>query len=45
MHTIQIGIQIEGNTPNTTQHYDPINNISVITNNLTGTIITVTRGH
>lgn len=33
-----------GSRPNTTQHYDPVNNITVVTNSTTGNVITVRNG-
>ena len=38
------GRQNPGSRPNTTQHYDPVNNITVVTNSTTGNVITVRNG-
>jgi RHS repeat-associated protein len=42
---IRSGIPNPGNTPGTTRFYDPINNISVIKDNASGTVITVRPGN
>ena len=41
---ITSGLPRLGNTPGTTRYYDPINNLSVIRDNRTGTVITVRPG-
>ncbi|MHB8884744.1 MAG: RHS repeat-associated core domain-containing protein [Methylovirgula sp.] len=42
--TLMQGQQMPGNQPGTTQYYDQMNNISVITNSQTGVVITVRPG-
>jgi hypothetical protein len=42
---IQSGIPLPGNVPGTIRYYDPINNISVVTNAATGNVITVRPGN
>jgi hypothetical protein len=43
-NAIQHGISQPGNQPGTTQHYDPANNITVVTDTATGRIVTVRYG-
>jgi hypothetical protein len=43
-NTIRHGISQPGNQPGTTQHYDPVNNITVITSTATGKVVTVRHG-
>jgi hypothetical protein len=42
---IRSGVPSPGNTPGTTRFYDPVNNISVIRDNASGTVITVRPGN
>ncbi len=41
---LQSGIQSPGNEPGTVQSYDPINNLTVVTDQATGNVITVRKG-
>ncbi len=41
---IQSGQQITGKIPGTTGHYDPVNNVTVITNTASGRVVTVAPG-
>ncbi len=43
-NTIQNGSRVPGTQPGTFQHYDPVNNVTVITNKQTGNVITVRQG-
>jgi hypothetical protein len=43
-NTIQTGIPRPGNKPGTTVYYDPVNNITAVSNNTTGNVITVYPG-
>ena len=43
-NTIQVGEKVPGKYPDTTAHYDKINNITVITNSTNGDVITVSHG-
>lgn len=43
-NTVLTGQRSPGSTPNTTQHYDPVNNVTVISNATTGNIVTVRNG-
>jgi len=43
-NTIDIGVPAPGNVFGTTTYYDPINNITVVTNSFTGNVITVRPG-
>ncbi|KVF14464.1 peptidase C39 [Burkholderia vietnamiensis] len=43
-NTIENGGQIPGKVPGTTAYYDSVNNITVITDSTTGTVVTVSRG-
>lgn len=43
-NTIQNGRAMPGNRPGTTSHYDPVNNLTVITNSSTGRVVTVRQG-
>ncbi|WCM86433.1 hypothetical protein [Acidovorax sp. NCPPB 3576] len=42
--TLLYGRQNPGSRPNTTQFHDPVNNITVVTNSITGNVITVRNG-
>jgi hypothetical protein len=42
--TIQNGQTSPGNEPNTSTHYSPENNLTVVTDNATGNVITVRKG-
>lgn len=42
-NTIRIGAKYPGNTPGTSQYYDPINNVTAVVNN-EGRLITVRQG-
>jgi hypothetical protein len=43
-NTIQSGQSIPGKMPGTTSHYDPVNNVTVITDTASGRVITMTYG-
>jgi hypothetical protein len=43
-NTVENGTQMTGKVPGTNAFYDPVNNITVITNSTNGTVITVSRG-
>jgi len=43
-NTIENGGQIPGKVPGTTAYYDSVNNITVITDSITGKVVTVSRG-
>ena len=43
-NTIGNGTQIIGKNPGTTAFYDPVNNVTVITDTATGKVVTVSRG-
>jgi hypothetical protein len=42
--TILNGQTAPGNQPGTTTHYDPTNNVTVVTNTTTGNVITIRKG-
>ena len=44
MNAIRRGPRSPGSLPNTTQHYDSVNNVTVVTNSTTGNVITVRNG-
>jgi hypothetical protein len=44
LDTIKNGEEGEGKTEGTTSHYDPANNLTVITNSKTGRVVTVRKG-
>jgi RHS repeat-associated protein len=43
-NTIENGGQVPGKMPGTTAYYDPVNNITVVTDSTTGRVVTVSRG-
>jgi hypothetical protein len=43
-NTIRNGNRMTGREPGTTQYYDPVNKITVITDTATGRVITVWKG-
>ena len=43
-NTIQSGQSIPGKIPGTTSHYDPVNDVTVITDTASGRVITMTHG-
>jgi filamentous hemagglutinin len=43
-NAIRYGQGSTGNTPNTTVYYDPVNNLTVVTNSQTGRVVTVREG-
>ena len=43
-NTIDVGVPAPGNVFGTTTYYDPVNNITVVTNSFTGNVITVRPG-
>jgi filamentous hemagglutinin len=43
-NTIQAGRQTTGKIPGTTAYYEPVNDITVITNSTTGNVVTVGHG-
>jgi hypothetical protein len=43
-NTIQSGQSMPGKRPGTTSHYDPVNDVTVITHTASGRVITMTHG-
>jgi RHS repeat-associated protein len=43
-NTILTGRPSPGSRPNTTQYYDPVNNVTVVVNSTTGNVITIRNG-
>ncbi|MFM7438755.1 MAG: hypothetical protein ACKO2V_09150 [Snowella sp.] len=43
-NTIQSGQSMPGKIPGTTSHYDPVNDITVITDTDSGRVITISHG-
>lgn len=44
LNAIRTGTKTPGGSPNTTRHYDAVNNVTVVTNSITGNVITVRNG-
>jgi hypothetical protein len=44
-NTIQQGVAAPGNTPTTTTYYEPMNNLTVVTDTASGRVITVHQGN